>query len=206
MACAARLIHPYASWFVVFASMASRGFNYQADDARPYALGTFVLAISVLFLVRWLDYGRWRDALLFAVLASLLWWVHLIFWPFYLIFAVYGFFRILRKESRASSLQAFAVCALIGCRDASSSNTRRRFVARSLGARYCSPPPLQRVIADPQNQCHRPYLRGCVPSNPDVPLEGASGGVGFGQFPGTDSKLVADRSSLPLRFFLDQRR
>ena len=45
---AARLIHPYASWFVVFAIMTSRGFNYQADDARPYALGAFVLAISVL--------------------------------------------------------------------------------------------------------------------------------------------------------------
>jgi hypothetical protein len=112
---AARLIHPQASWFVVFASMTSRGFNYQAADARPYALGTFVLAISVLFLVRWLDSGRWRDALPFAAAASLLWWVHMIFWPFYLIFAVYACFRMLRNETRINGRQALAVCALIGC-------------------------------------------------------------------------------------------
>ncbi len=112
---AARLIHPHASWFVVFASMTSRGFNYQADDARPYALGAFVLAISVLCLVRWLDAGRWRDAVLFAVPASLLWWVHLIFWPFYLVFAVYACFRILRSETRAGWRQALAVFALVGC-------------------------------------------------------------------------------------------
>jgi len=112
---AARLIHPQAAWFVVFAAMTSRGFNYQAADARPYALGTFVLAISALFLVRWLDSGRWRDALLFAAAASLLWWVHLIFWPFYLVFAVYTGFRVLRNQTRAGWLQATAVCALIGC-------------------------------------------------------------------------------------------
>ena len=63
---AARLIHPHAAWFAVFACMASRGFNYQADDARPYALGTFILAASVLLLVRWLDNGRWRDGLIFS--------------------------------------------------------------------------------------------------------------------------------------------
>src|SRR5579862_1129302 len=55
---AARLIHPDAWWFVVFACLGSRGFNYQADDARPYALGTCILAVSVLLLVRWLDSGR----------------------------------------------------------------------------------------------------------------------------------------------------
>jgi hypothetical protein len=112
---AARLIHPDAFWFVVFAAMTSRGFNYQAADARPYALGTFVLAISVLLLVRWLDFGRWRDALLFAAAASLLWWVHLIFWPFYLIFAVYACFRILRHENRIAWQQALTVFAIIVC-------------------------------------------------------------------------------------------
>jgi len=112
---AARLIHPDALWFVVFASMASAKFNYQAADARPYALGTFCLAISVLFLVRWLDSGRWRDALLFSAAASLLWWVHLIFWPFYLIFPVYFCFRVWRHENRGDWRQASTVFALIVC-------------------------------------------------------------------------------------------
>ena len=94
--------------------MTSRGFNYQADDARPYALGTLVLAVSVLLLVRWLDSARWRDGLLFAASASLLWWVHLIFWPFYLIFAVYTCLRLLRKETGAGWRQACALFALIG--------------------------------------------------------------------------------------------
>lgn len=112
---AARLIHPAALWFVVFASMTSRGFNYQAADARPYALGTFLLAVSILLLVRWFDSGRWRDALLFAATASLLWWVHLIFWPFYLIFAAYAGVRILRQESRIDRPQALTVFALLVC-------------------------------------------------------------------------------------------
>ncbi len=112
---ASRLIHPDAFWFVVFAAMTSRGFNYQAADARPYALGTFFLAISVLLLVRWLDSGRWRDALLFAATASLLWVVHLIFWPFYLIFAVYACFRIVRRENRIDWQQALTVFAIVVC-------------------------------------------------------------------------------------------
>jgi hypothetical protein len=111
---AARLIHPQASWFVVFACLTSPGFNYQADDARPYALGTFVLSISMLLLVRWLDSARWGDGVLFAVAAALLWWVHLIFWPFYLVFAVYACFRLWHKETRTGWGQACAIFALIG--------------------------------------------------------------------------------------------
>ena len=100
---ATRLIHPGACWFVVFAAMASRGFNYQAADARPYALGTFFLAISLLLLVRWLDSGRWRDALLlrrqrFPCSGGCI----LIFWPFYLIFAVYACYRVVHSTKTAT--------------------------------------------------------------------------------------------------------
>lgn len=112
---ARRLFHPHAAWFVVFACMLSRGFNYQADDARPYALGTLVLAAAVLFEVRWLDSGRWRDGFLFAAAAALLWWVHLIFWPFYLMFAGYVCFRVVRKETGVRWPQVMAVFAAIGC-------------------------------------------------------------------------------------------
>src|SRR5205823_11987000 len=62
---AARLIRPEAAWFVIFACLSLRGINYQAADARPYALGTCVAAACVLLLIRWLDSGKIFDALLF---------------------------------------------------------------------------------------------------------------------------------------------
>ena len=36
---AARLIHPQAAWFAVFACLTLRGINYEAADARPYRAG-----------------------------------------------------------------------------------------------------------------------------------------------------------------------
>lgn len=110
-----RLIDPQAGWFLAFACLLSRGFNYQADDARPYALGTLVLAVALLLEVRWLDSGRWRNGFFFAAAASLLWWVHLIFWPFYLIFAVYACFRVWRHETGVGWRQAIAIFGAIGC-------------------------------------------------------------------------------------------
>ena len=111
---AARLIHPRAAWFAVFACLALSGISYQAADARPYALGTLVAAAGALGLVRWLDDGRWRDALLFACSAALLWRVHLVYWPFYLVFALYAAARLLRRETRVGWLRAAAVLGLVG--------------------------------------------------------------------------------------------
>jgi hypothetical protein len=110
---AARLIHPQAAWFAVFACLALKGFNYQADDARPYALGTCVAAASLFFLVRWLDTARWREALLFIVFAALLWRVHLVFWPFYAIFAIYVAVRIFRSETTVKWKEAAQVFGLL---------------------------------------------------------------------------------------------
>lgn len=105
---AARLIHPQAAWFAVFASLTLRLFNYQAADARPYALGTCVAAASLWLLVRWLDSGQWRDAVLFLIAAALLWRVHLVYWPFYLVYAIYF---LARSDRRASWMQALAISA-----------------------------------------------------------------------------------------------
>jgi hypothetical protein len=55
---AVRSIHPEAGWFAVFACLSLRGINYQAADARPYALGTCIAAGSLLPLIRWLDSGQ----------------------------------------------------------------------------------------------------------------------------------------------------
>jgi hypothetical protein len=111
---AARLIHPSAGWFAVFACLSLKGFNYEAADARPYALGTCVAAASLWFLVRWLDQARWRDGLLLVVFGALLWRVHLIFWPFYVIFFVYLMVRLLRKETKVTWLHAAMIFGLLG--------------------------------------------------------------------------------------------
>jgi hypothetical protein len=111
---AARLIHPQAAWFAAFACLAISGIDYQAADARPYALGTCVSAAGVLFLVRWLDDGRWRDAALFVLFAGALWRVHLIFWPFYLVFVGYAVVRLARRETRAGWLETAGVFTLAG--------------------------------------------------------------------------------------------
>lgn len=111
---AARLIHPDAAWFAVFACLSLRGFNYQADDARPYGLGTLALCAGVWFLIRWLDSNRWPDAAAFEICAALLCRVHLVFWPFYALFALYAAARLRRGETGVTGWRAAAVFALVG--------------------------------------------------------------------------------------------
>jgi hypothetical protein len=111
---AVRVIHPEAGWFTAFACIAFRGFNYQAADARPYALGTCVLAAGLLFLVRWLDSGRWRDAVLFVASAALLWRIHLVYWPVYAIFVGYAAVRLWRRETAVDWRLVLAAFVVIG--------------------------------------------------------------------------------------------
>ena len=110
----ARLVAPEAAWFAVFACLSMRGFNDQAADARPYALGTCLAAASLLFLIRWLDSDRWWDAALFVVCAALLWRTHLLFWPFYIVLALYALMRLLRHETRNGWFPTLVMFALLG--------------------------------------------------------------------------------------------
>jgi hypothetical protein len=105
---AARLIHPQAAWFAAFACLSLRAFDYEAANARPYALGICVAAASLWLLVRWLDSARWLDGLLFLAAAALLWRVQLIYWPFYLVYAIYFFAR---PDRRVSWVQAITIGA-----------------------------------------------------------------------------------------------
>jgi hypothetical protein len=111
---AARLIHPRAGWLAAFACLALSGFDYQAADARPYALGTCVTAACVWALVRWLDSARWQDGMRFALFAVLLLRIHLVYWPLYLVFAAYAAVRLARRETRVGWPMVAAIGALIG--------------------------------------------------------------------------------------------
>jgi len=96
---AARLIHPAAGWFAVFAALSLRGIHYNAVDARPYALGMMMAVASLYFLVRWLDSARWTDAALFVVAAALVWRVHLIYWPYYAVPAIYATAELAKNDT-----------------------------------------------------------------------------------------------------------
>jgi hypothetical protein len=109
---AARLIHPDAWWFAIFACFAIRGINYEAANARPYAMGMCVAAAGLYFLVRWLDSGRLWDAVLFVIFGALLWRVHLIFWPFYVVFAIYACWRGLALPHKWRIAMVFGVVGI----------------------------------------------------------------------------------------------
>ncbi len=108
------LIHPAAGWMVVFACLSLRGFDYQAADARPYGLGTCVAALSLWFLIRWVNEAHWGDALLFGVTAALLWRIHLVFWPFYLVLALNTIARAKRHDRPLRWLGAGGVFLAVG--------------------------------------------------------------------------------------------
>jgi Dolichyl-phosphate-mannose-protein mannosyltransferase len=111
---ASRLIHPDAGWFAAFACLYLRDFNFEAADARPYALATCVTAASLYFLIRWLDRARWKEAAIFAVLAALVWRVHLVLWPIYILFAIYAAARLIRRDTAVRWPQAALIFGLIG--------------------------------------------------------------------------------------------
>ena len=107
-----RLIHPEAAWFAVFACLALPGLNYQAANARPYGIGMCALTAALLFLVKWLDSARWRDALLFAASAALVLHIHLMFWPSCLVFVLYAAVRLIRGETPVAWPHALLVFAI----------------------------------------------------------------------------------------------
>ncbi|HVW09044.1 MAG TPA: glycosyltransferase family 39 protein [Bryobacteraceae bacterium] len=110
---AARAIHPRAGWFAVFTALSIRGIDYFAVDARPYALGILAASACMYFLLRWLDSARWMDAGLFVICAAAVWWVQLIFWPFYLVVAGYFIVRMMNRETPVRSSQWITVLVVL---------------------------------------------------------------------------------------------
>ncbi|MDP9054508.1 MAG: glycosyltransferase family 39 protein [Acidobacteriota bacterium] len=110
---AARLIHPGAAWFSVFACLALGDLDYYAADARPYAFGICAACLTVYFLIRWLDTGSWKRAVLFVVCGALLWRIQLVFWPFYPVLLAYTLLRLGRRSYTALVYYLLLAVALL---------------------------------------------------------------------------------------------
>jgi hypothetical protein len=110
---AIRLIGWPAAWpsIILFASFGAVAFA--AGDARPYAIATLAAAGAILFLVRWLDTGRWLGGLCYCILASLSVYMHFLFATTFLVHLVYGVYRS-RNEKRVSVAQLCLAAATIG--------------------------------------------------------------------------------------------
>jgi Dolichyl-phosphate-mannose-protein mannosyltransferase len=110
---AIRIIHPRAGWLAVFLCLALSGIDYFAVDARPYAFGIAVASASILFLIRWLDGGHWIDEAVFLACAAVLWRIHLLYWPFYLVYAVYAAARLRKRDTVATGTQILTAAVFI---------------------------------------------------------------------------------------------
>ena len=109
-----RLIHPESGWFAVFACLAFPGINYQAANARPYAVGICLFAGGMLFLVRWLDSAKWLDACLFLGCAASVVYVHMLLGASCLVYVLYAVIRIAFEPTPVSWRRAMLVFGLLG--------------------------------------------------------------------------------------------
>jgi hypothetical protein len=142
---AARLVHPQAAWFAVFACLAFSNFDYLAIDARPYALGIAAASASLLFLIRWLEAARWRDEAVFLAFAGALWYIHLFYWPFYLVYAAYAGAMLLRRDTPVSAKQISFGIAFLAAALAPAAATALR-ISGEAGAHTFNPQPTLRNL------------------------------------------------------------
>jgi mannosyltransferase len=180
---AVRLVHPDAAWFAVFACLAFRNFDYFAIDARPYALGIAVSSAGVLFLIRWFDSARWQDEAVFVALAASLWYVHLFYWPFYLVYAVYAGVRLARRETQVGALQLVVAAAVLTAALAPVALTALRISGNAEAHTFNPEPTLRNLFY----MLHLPPL-----------LIAAAAGWGLRRFPGLKRQGVLPASALTL--------
>jgi hypothetical protein len=98
----ARLAGPLAAMFgcLVFVTMADVVFV--ASTLRPYGLAMLCLAGAMLAWMNWLDTGRPRYAVAYAVLAALTVYAHDLFAIMYLVHAMYALVRLRARDSQVT--------------------------------------------------------------------------------------------------------
>lgn len=96
---------------VVFASLQSM--FETAANGRPYSLGLLFVVASTWQLVKWLDSGRTRDMLLYALLAAAVPYFHYLFATIFIVHAIYAVYRVRREARRQFWELALAIVAVV---------------------------------------------------------------------------------------------
>lgn len=100
----------------VLAFAAGHVLAFESSEARPYALATFAVIASTYALVRWLDDGRrWSLAIVYALLAVTVVWLHYLFALALVPHALYAVVRIRRGETEVSVRRLTAVAVIVLC-------------------------------------------------------------------------------------------
>ncbi len=109
------LIGREAAWFSVLVFAATQSVAFEASEARPYALATLAVIASTYALVRWLDDGgrRWSLALVYALLAVTVVWMHYLYALVLVPQALYAFIRRRRGETEVSVRRLVAVAVIV---------------------------------------------------------------------------------------------
>ena len=108
------LIGREAARLAVLVFVATNVVAFEASEARPYALATLAVIGSTYALVRWLDDGRrWSPALVYAVLAVTVVWMHYLFALVLVPHALYAFIRLRRSDTDASARRLIAVAVIV---------------------------------------------------------------------------------------------
>jgi uncharacterized membrane protein len=108
------LIGREAARFSVLVFATSNVAAFEASEARPYALATLAVIASTYALVRWLDDGRrWSPALVYALLAITVVWMHYLFALVLVAHALYALTRLRRGETEVPVRRLAAVAVIM---------------------------------------------------------------------------------------------
>jgi 4-amino-4-deoxy-L-arabinose transferase-like glycosyltransferase len=108
-----RLLGADAALWATLVFVCSQDIAYAASDARAYALAVLATIVAVLFLVRWLESGRYTDGLSYAVFASLTVYLHYLFAVMFLVHALCAIYAF-KKLRAVRPWGLFTIGVLIG--------------------------------------------------------------------------------------------
>jgi mannosyltransferase len=106
-----RLIGREAARISVLVFAATSVVAFEASEARPYAIATLAGVAATSALVRWLDEGGWARAVVYAVLAVLVVWVHYLFALVLISHGIYALVRLRRRQTGGVALRHLAAVA-----------------------------------------------------------------------------------------------
>jgi 4-amino-4-deoxy-L-arabinose transferase-like glycosyltransferase len=106
-----RLIGREAARIAVLVFAATSVVAFEASEARPYAIATLAVVAATSALVRWLDEGGWTRAVVYAVLAVLVVWVHYLFALALISHGIYAVVRLRRGQTGGVGVRHLAAVA-----------------------------------------------------------------------------------------------